>query len=231
MPSPEQERPEPRPLPPSLPSPPPQPHVAPPAPPEPVSPPRPTKPETPAFTPELLASVNNWQAVSSVYFPLHGVSLQKSFPIPVRAPDGQVVGNMVLDAGTEVVALALQGGVLRLLPSATANAHQAFAVRVDDTDFKQCVAYKYEMRKKREADLRAWRTQTETLPSALPPHSSATLANKPGGALRLPAGAAEAPPRGSLFEDIPPPMDFGHGKFCVCGDCREKRAQAAKGRK
>ena len=26
----------------------------------------------------------------------------------------------------------------------------------------------------------------------------------------------------SLFEDLPIPGDFGHGKFCICKDCREK---------
>ena len=30
----------------------------------------------------------------------------------------------------------------------------------------------------------------------------------------------------SLFEDLPIPGDFGHGKFCICKDCREKRLAA-----
>ena len=27
----------------------------------------------------------------------------------------------------------------------------------------------------------------------------------------------------SLFEDLPQPGDYGHGKFCICSDCRTKR--------
>ena len=29
-----------------------------------------------------------------------------------------------------------------------------------------------------------------------------------------------------LFEDLPIPGDYGHGKFCICKDCREKRLAA-----
>lgn len=136
------------------------------------------------------------------------------------------MGNTILEAGSEVVAVALLGDVLHLLPSSTANARQKFAVRVDDTDFKHCVAYKYAMQKKREAALREWAARRGNTSTTRPaPRPAATSENKPAAVTAsLPP---TAPERGSLFEDIPPPMDFGHGKFCVCGECREKRAQAA----
>ena len=33
----------------------------------------------------------------------------------------------------------------------------------------------------------------------------------------------------SLFRDLPIPGDFGHGKFCICKDCRDKKELAATG--
>jgi len=30
-------------------------------------------------------------------------------------------------------------------------------------------------------------------------------------------------PSAPLFEDLPSPGDYGHGKFCICSDCRTKR--------
>ena len=71
-------------------------------------------------------------------------------------------------------------------------------------DFKQGVAYLFELRKKQMAEYK--RQQESKLSQKAP---VADLQNRKSN---------------DLFEDIPIPGDFGHGKFCICNDCRTKKS-------
>ncbi len=108
-------------------------------------------------------------------------------------------------AGKEVVVKAVSGETLYVSPT-IASKLQA-TIPMANTDFKQCVAFRYEMGKKviemrerlrKERALNAEKTNSST-------DSSATT---------------DAP---SDLDELPVPGDFGHGKFCICSDCREKR--------
>jgi len=186
----------------------------------------PEGPQTPVFTQELLASVKNWTAVPPSVFPLSGVTLKQPINFEIKTPSGQVIGSFPRAAGEEVVALALVGDQLHVSPAKTSK--QRNALSVEQTDFKTCVAYLFEVRKRqREAygkELARRASVSSSRPSRtsnLPPSTS--VVKKPS------SGRPHKPPgRGTLFEDIPPPMDFGHGKFCICRDCRTKRKAAQK---
>ena len=188
--------------------------------PPPTVPVAPEGPQTPAFTEALLASVKNWTAVPHSVFPLSGVTLKQPLNFEIKTPSGQVIGSFPRAAGDEVVALALVGN--RLYVSPTKTSKQRNALSVDETDFKTCVAYLFEVRKrqrKAHATELARRKERKT---------SQTTSTSVGRAKPSSRETQELPERGTLFEDIPPPMDFGHGKFCICGDCRRQRKAAQK---
>ena len=110
----------------------------------------PEGPQTPVFTQELLASVKNWTAVPPSVFPLSGVTLKQPINFEIKTPSGQVIGSFPRAAGEEVVALALVGDQLHVSPAKTSK--QRNALSVEQTDFKTCVAYLFEVRKRqREA--------------------------------------------------------------------------------
>jgi hypothetical protein len=182
----------------------------------------PEGPQNPAFTEELLASVKNWTAVPPSVFPLSGVTLKQPLNFEIKTPSGQVVGNSPRAVGDEVVALGLVGNQLHVSPSKTSK--QQNVLSVDETDFKTCVAYLFEVRKRQYKAHDAELARKSSVPSSRPSPTSNPLATKPyPPPLRNSSGG-----RGTLFEDIPPPMDFGHGKFCICRDCRTKRKDAQK---
>jgi hypothetical protein len=204
---------------PELPSPPntslPMPPLQPP--PAPVAP---EGPQAPAFTEELLASVKNWTTVPPSVFPLSGVTLKQPLNFEIKTPSGKVMGSFPRAAGDEVVALALVGNQLHVSPAKTSK--QQNVLSVDETDFKTCVAYLFEVRKrqrKAHATGLARRRERKT---------GQTASTSVGRAKPSSRETQELPKRGTLFEDIPPPMDFGHGKFCICGDCRRQRQAAQK---
>jgi hypothetical protein len=186
----------------------------------------PEGPQSPAFTEELLASVKKWTAVPPSVFPLSGVTLKQPLNFEIKTPSGQVIGSFPRAVGDEVVALALVGNQLHVSPAKTSK--QRNVLSVDETDFKTCVAYLFEVRKRQreayEKELARRASVSSSRPSRtsnLPPSTS--VVKKPSsGRPQKPSG------RGTLFEDIPPPMDFGHGKFCICRDCRTKRKDAQK---
>ena len=202
---------------PELPSPPntslPMPPLQPP--PAPVAP---EGPQAPAFTEELLASVKNWTAVPPSVFPLSGVTLKQPLNFEIKTPSGQVIGSFPRAAGDEVVALALVGNQLHVSPAKASK--QRNILSIDETDFKTCVAYLFEVRKrqrKAHATGLARRRERKT---------GQTASTSVGRAKPSSRETQELPKRGTLFEDIPPPMDFGHGKFCICEDCRRQRQAA-----
>jgi hypothetical protein len=196
-----------------------------PAPPPPI-PVAPEGPQAPAFTEELLASVKKWTAVPASVFPLSGVTLKQPLNFEIKTPSGQVIGSFARAAGDEVVALALVGNQLHVSPAKTSK--QRNVLSVDETDFKTCVAYLFEVRKRQREAYETELARRASVPSSRPSPTSnlrpsPSLVNKPSSARpHKPSG------RGTLFEDIPPPMDFGHGKFCICGDCRRQRKAAQK---
>jgi hypothetical protein len=187
----------------------------------------PEGPQSPAFTEELLASVKKWTAVPPSVFPLSGVTLKQPLNFEIKTPSGQVIGSFPRAAGDEVVALALVGNQLHVSPAKTSK--QRNVLSVDETDFKTCVAYLFEVRKRQREAYETELARRASAPSSQPSPTSnlrpsPSLVNKPSSARphKPPSG------RGTLFEDIPPPMDFGHGKFCICGDCRRQRKAAQK---
>ena len=181
----------------------------------------PEGPQSPAFTEELLASVKKWTAVPPSVFPLSGVTLKQPLNFEIKTPSGQVIGSFPCAVGDEVVALALVGDQLHVSPAKTSK--QRNVLSVDETDFKTCVAYLFEVRKRQHKAHKTELVRRASVSSSHPSPTSNPLATKPSPA---PRDSSEG--RGTLFEDIPPPMDFGHGKFCICRDCRTKRKDAQK---
>ena len=188
----------------------------------------PSGPHPPAFTEELLASVRNWNAVPSSVFPLPGVTLKKPLNFEIKTPSGQVIGSFPRAAGEEVVALALAGNQLHVSPAKTSK--QRNVVSVDETDFKTCVAYLFEVRKRQRKTYEEELVRRRSIASS--PHSTKSVSQHSPSLDRKTPSSSKNPQkpsgRGTLFEDIPPPMDFGHGKFCICGDCRRQRKAAQK---
>lgn len=182
----------------------------------------PSPPQAPAFTPELLAAVKDWQAVPPSVFPLGGITLKRGINFEIKTPSGQLIGNIPIAEGKEVVAIGLVDGQLYVSPSKTST--QRTSLPIDQTDFKTCVAYLFEVRKRQRTTYAVEIARRKTKPasrSQSPAPSSRSLSHP------TPKRGKGTPAIGTLFEDIPPPMDFGHGKFCVCGDCRRKRKAAA----
>jgi hypothetical protein len=84
-------------------------------------------------------------------------------------------------------------------------------ILLEQTDFKQGVAYLFELRKKQREDYERKKAEL------------AELGNSSDDSLSRETSTQE---QASLFEDLPIPGDFGHGKFCICKDCRDKRLAA-----
>jgi len=191
-----------------------------------ITPPIIARPETTTFSQELLNAVHNWQAVPESVFPLSGITLKQPVTFQIRTASGQVIGNSPKAIGEEVTAVALRGQHLYVAP--TKNSTHFAYLPVDQTDFKNCVAYLFEARKKeREAYNAKIATRKNNSTGTKGRSSLSSTRNSQNGRGTL----EKKPQQGSLFEDIndiPPPMDFGHGKFCVCGECRQKRNKSKR---
>ena len=180
-------------------------------PPPPPKKPTPSKPEKAAFTPELLNAVKNWNAIPRSVFPLRAVTINKDVKFNIYSKTGQPIGSSMLPAGREVVAIGHKGNMLAISPSNKGTMRGSIAM--DDTDFKDGVAYLFELRKmeriayaKRKAD------ESENV-------AIKTKSPTPTKKNTAPKKKTSTP----LFEDLPSPGDYGHGKFCICSDCRTKR--------
>ena len=206
-----QPKPQPKPTPKPVPIPVPLPDPTPDPKPEP-------KPQQPGFSRELLAAVKNWTKVSPHVFPLKSVRINHELNFKVYTKSGQEVGSSFMPKGSEVVAIGLQGTTLTVSPSI--GARMFAKINIEQTDFKQGVAYLFELRKWQR------RRQQELLANqALARKNSPS---RPTGSLASTRPATKPAQSGSksdnsLFEDLPQPGDYGHGKFCICGDCRKKR--------
>ena len=70
---------------------------------------------------------------------------------------GQVVGSSILPAGREVVAIGHKGNLLSISPGNKGTARGS--ISMDQTDFKDGVAYLFELRKRQRAALAAKKTE------------------------------------------------------------------------
>ena len=75
-------------------------------------------------------------------------------------------------------------------------------VNIDKTDFKQLLAYRFELNKKKRLEL-----------------AKDVSLKKPNTVSNI----RKTTPNKTEQDVIPDPLDFGHGRFCICKECREKR--------
>ena len=166
-----------------------------------------TAPQMPSFSKELLQAVQNWKRVPPSVFPLSSVSVQSPLTFKALSGQGQVIATSSLPAGKEVVALGLRGTMLTVSPSLRSPLRAT--IDLSETDFKQGVAYLFDLRKRQ----REYFEKERQRKLALAKSSTSGEKTEP----------KQEQSTNSLFEDLPSPGDYGHGKFCICQDCREKR--------
>ena len=167
-----------------------------------------SNPVLPEFSEALLNAVSNWTKIPPSVFPLSSITINQEVNFILKSSNNEIIGNAKKSPGEEVVAMGIYQGDLIVAPSL--NARTRGRIQINQTDFKQGVAYLFELRnkqrtefEKRKAELTEGRTLKDKKMSKNHPNQEE-----------------------SLFEDIPIPGDFGHGKFCICKDCREKRLAA-----
>jgi hypothetical protein len=162
--------------------------------------PAPPAPEAPNFSKELLAAVQNWTRIPKSVFPAKPVIANIPVDLEVRTSSGQVIGSSLNPAGTELQVLGTRGNTL-----VVANLHNSKLrgeVDIDQTDFKQLLAYRFELNQRKKKEAQSSRTEQAKLKAE---------------------GNIEKPQPTQDMDVIPDPLDFGHGRFCICRDCREKR--------
>ena len=104
----------------------------------------------PEFSEALLNAVGNWTNIPRSVFPLSSVTINKSVNFSVKSSSGDTIAQSSLPPGSEVVAVGASGQNLLIAPSK--NAKMKGFINIDDTDFKQGVAYLFELRKKQMAE-------------------------------------------------------------------------------
>lgn len=174
----------------------------------------PTKPEKAPFTPELIAAVKNWNAIPKSVFPLPSVTIKKDIKFTAYSQTGQPIASSIHPAGKEVIALAHNGNMLTVSPSKRGTMRGT--ISMDETDFKDGVAYLFVLRKIQREAYAARKAKELKITTKQPINASA----KPNSPAPIRPQKKE---QTSLFEDLPSPGDYGHGKFCICSDCRTKR--------
>ncbi|MEK9772530.1 MAG: hypothetical protein VW576_03090 [Opitutae bacterium] len=160
-----------------------------------------SSPEEPAFSKELLAAVQNWTKVPKSVFPAEPVITSIPVNLVFKSSSGQVMGSSLTPAGSEIQVLGMRGSTL--IVANLNNSKLRGEVDVDQTDFKQLLAYRFEINKKNK-EARLARQQQESANSKI-------------------IETNDEPQEPEILDDIPDPLDFGHGRFCICKDCREKR--------
>ena len=100
----------------------------------------------PEFTEELLKAVNHWKKIPPSVFPLQNVSIQESVTFQLIGKQNEIMASSPVPAGKEVVAKAIRGNTLLISPSVSSNLKAT--IDMEKTDFKQCVAFRFEMGKK-----------------------------------------------------------------------------------
>jgi len=164
-----------------------------------------SEPVLPPFSDELLQAVQNWQKIPKSVFPLEAIGLLERVVLEAKSSNGQVIATSLAESGEEVTALGMHQG--KLVVASPNMLKLRGTVDVDQTDFKQMVAYLFELRKEQRERLKN-RSTVEKIEAV---SSSGTKPDQ----------------NEKLDEEIPDPLDFGHGRFCICKECREKRLARA----
>ena len=155
----------------------------------------------PKFSKELLQAVGNWQKIPKSVFPLKNVSIREPVTFKLLGKNGQIMASIPFLSGKEVVAKSIVG--TNLLISPTVASKLEAKISFENTDFQECVAFRFEMGKKIIKMRNATKNKSQ--------NASNTSDSK-----NEKRGTAD---KGELLI----PGDFGHGKFCICSDCRQKR--------
>ena len=163
----------------------------------------------PEFTDELLKAVGNWKKIPKSVFPLKNVSIQEPVIFKLLGKNGQVMATTPLGIDKDVVVKGISD--TKLLISPTLNSKFKTKIELEKTDFKKCVAFRFEMGKKALLAQKLTRSEAG--------NKSANQKNKQRSSSTTDEKNEENP---SLI-----PGDFGHGKFCICSDCRQKRLALA----
>ena len=158
--------------------------------------------EEPKFSEELLKAVQNWTRVPKSVFPARPVLSKVSINLEATTSSGQVIANSLSPAGSELQVLGMRGNTL--VVANPNNAKLRGEVNIDQTDFKQLLAYRFELNKRKRAELDRRKEKTNTYTAEKNPNSQKSRQSE-------------------KIDEIPDPLDFGHGRFCICKDCREKR--------
>ena len=162
-------------------------------------------PTEPSFSDELLKAVNYWENIPRSVFPLKNVSIKEEIIFKLIGKQNEVMASTRFAVGKEVVAKAIRGTTLLVSPSESSKLQAT--IEMEKTDFKQCVAFRFEMGKK-IIELRERQRKERELA-------------KQAGTL----SQSEIKEKEEIIniDDLNIPGDFGHGKFCICSECRQKR--------
>jgi len=90
--------------------------------------------------------LSNWTKFPPSAFP-RKVTLTKAVAREIKSADGKVIGSTKVQPGTELVALGVESGKLRLAADEKSKAHSLVAM--DDTDFKTSMSSQYDEFKKK----------------------------------------------------------------------------------
>ena len=163
-----------------------------------------TRAVQPTFSEELLKAVQNWKKIPKSVFPLKNVSINEDVSLKLLNSAGEVIAESKMESGREVVVKSINGQSLLVSPTLASNLKGE--INLDKTDFKQSVAFRFEMGKKIIEMRKRLKEQKE---------KGTTGVNSVGG--------KQEDDNTVQTSDLLAPGDFGHGKFCICSECREKR--------
>lgn len=159
-------------------------------------------PIIPSFSDELLKAVDHWQRIPKSVFPLKSVQIFEDVPLEAKTQTGSIIARSIAPSGDKITVLGIDDG--RLVVANPNSTKLRGTIEIDQTDFKQMVAYLFEYRNQQR--------QNYAKQSA----SKKTDEEKSSQNQKLETQ--------SINDDIiSDPLDFGHGRFCICQECREKR--------
>ena len=161
---------------------------------EPVEPVQSDKIAPNKFSDELLKAVNNWNKVPKSAFPAKPVLSTIPVNLSAKTSSGIVIAQTISSPGSELQAIALNNSILTV--ANINNSKLQGQVNVDDTDFKELLSYRFELNRQKQ----------NTIPN------TKDIEKKKSSVQKQPTAT-----------ELPDPLDFGHGRFCICKSCREKR--------
>ena len=123
--------------------------------------------------------------------------------LEAKTSSGEVIAKSQISANSEVQVLGTKGSTL--VVAHLKNPKLRGEIDIDQTDFKQLLAYRFELNKQKRLELARKRELKKKSINQTTSHSP------------------PSPPSAKVPDVIPDPLDFGHGRFCICKQCREKR--------